>query len=174
MFKDERGFFLESFSHKKFVQLFKDLGYDWQFIQDNHSKSQKGTLRGLHFQSYPGQVKLVRCTYGKILDVVVDIRPKSPNFKKWIGIELSADNFLQVLIPIGYAHGYSVLSEIAEVQYKVTSYYDPERELEVFWNDPSFNIDWKVKNPTISNRDKNAPLLDDFLKEFPDPFSKKE
>ena len=108
--------------------------------------------------------------YGKIWDVIVDIRPQSPNFKKWFGVELSSDNYLQIYIPLGFAHGLSVLSDYAEVQYKVDNYYDPKIEREIFWNDPSLNIDWKVNTPIISNRDKKAPILDDFLKENPDPF----
>lgn len=166
VFKDERGFFLESYSYKKYSEL----GIKYKFIQENHAKSKINTLRGLHFASEPGQVKLVRCTNGMILDVVVDIRPKSSTFKKWLGVKLSAENFNQIIIPVGFAHGYSVLSENAEVQYKVNNYYDPKTELEVFWNDPSLNIDWRVKNPIISKRDKNAPFLDDFLKNHPDPF----
>ncbi|MHA1805704.1 MAG: dTDP-4-dehydrorhamnose 3,5-epimerase [Promethearchaeota archaeon] len=166
VFKDERGFFLESYSYKKY----KALGIDYIFVQDNHAKSKINTIRGLHFSLYPGQVKLIRCTQGRIWDVFIDIRPTSPNFKKWQGVELTSDNFLQVLIPVGYAHGYAVLSETAEVQYKVSEYYDPQLEKEIYWNDPTLNIDWKVKTPLISNRDKNAPLLDDYLKIHPDPF----
>lgn len=166
VFKDERGFFLESYSFKKY----KAFGFTYQFVQDNQAKSQINTVRGLHFSANPGQVKLVRCINGIIWDVVVDIRPNSSNFKKWFGLELSAENFLQILIPVGFAHGYSVLSEYAEVEYKVSNYYDPKLEREVFWNDPTINIDWKVENPIISKRDKNAPLLDDFLKVHSNPF----
>ena len=131
VFQDGRGFFLESYSFRKY----KDLGFSWNFIQDNHSKSVRNTVRGLHFQTSPGQVKLVRCTKGQIWDVVVDIRKKSPNFKKWFGIELSEENFKQILIPVGFAHGFSVLSEFAEIEYKVTSYYDPKLESGIRWND---------------------------------------
>ncbi|MFX0188914.1 MAG: dTDP-4-dehydrorhamnose 3,5-epimerase [Candidatus Hodarchaeota archaeon] len=170
VFKDSRGFFYESFSLKKYEALFKDLNINWRFNQDNHSKSQKNTVRGLHFQAYPGQTKLVRCSYGKIWDIVVDIRPDSPNFKKWHGIELSSENFRQILIPMSFAHGFSVLSDYAEVQYKTSNYYDPKLEREIYWNDPDLNIDWKVENPIVSNRDKNAPVLYNYLKEHPDPF----
>ncbi len=166
VYKDGRGFFLESYSYQKY----KSFGIDHTFLQDNHAKSKINTVRGLHFALNPGQVKLVRCTQGSIWDVMVDIRPNSPHFKKWHGILLSDSNFLQVLIPVGYAHGYSVLSEMAEVQYKVSDYYNPKREKEVFWNDPSLGIDWKINEPIISNRDKNAPLLEDYLKEHPEPF----
>ncbi len=172
VFKDDRGFFLESYTHEKFVELFKDLEYNWQFVQDNHASSQKNTIRGLHFQMYPGQVKLIRCTVGKIWDVMVDIRPKSPSFKRWFGVELTAKNFRQVIIPVGFAHGYSVISKLAEVQYKVNTYYNPEIELEVFWNDPTLKIDWKIQDPILSERDKKAPLVDDFLKKYPNPFEK--
>ena len=170
VFKDDRGFFFESFSLKKYEALFDDLEINWKFLQDNHSKSKKNTVRGLHFQAYPGQTKLIRCSYGKIWDIVVDIRPNSPNFKQWHGMELSSENFRQILIPIGFAHGFSVLSEHAEVQYKTSNYYDPNLEREVSWNDPDLKIDWKVENPIISNRDKNAPRLRHYLKEHPDPF----
>ncbi|MBD3254526.1 MAG: dTDP-4-dehydrorhamnose 3,5-epimerase [Candidatus Lokiarchaeota archaeon] len=166
VYTDERGFFFESYSYKKY----KKLGIDWKFVQDNHSRSLKNTVRGLHFQAYPGQVKLIRCVCGKIWDVVIDIRPQSPNFKKWVGTSLSAENYLQILIPVGFAHGFSVLSDYAEIEYKVSNYYDPSLEREVYWNDPSLNIDWKVKSPILSQRDVNAPLLDEYLKQHKDPF----
>jgi len=170
VFKDNRGYFFESFSLKKYKELLGDLNINLDFIQDNDAKSEKNSLRGLHFQGYPGQVKLVRCSSGKIWDVIIDIRPNSPHFKKWFGIELNAENFKQLLIPIGFAHGYSVLSDIAEVQYKVSNYYDSKLEREIYWNDPELNIDWKIKDPIISNRDLNAPLLNEYLREHPDPF----
>ena len=135
------------------------MGIPWQFIQDNHSKSVKNTIRGLHFQINPGQVKIVRCTQGQIWDVIVDIREESPNFKKWIGIELTEQNFRQLLIPIGFAHGYSVLSDEAEVQYKVSEYYDPLLERGILWNDPEIGVDWKITKPFLSKRDKNNPTL---------------
>ena len=166
VFKDNRGFFLESYTLKKY----KNLGFSWNFIQDNHSKSIKNTVRGLHFQTFPGQVKLVRCTKGKIWDVVVDIRKESPNFKKWIGIELTDENFQQLLIPVGFAHGFSVLSDFAEIEYKVTSYYDTKLESGIRWNDPSIGINWKITNPILSDRDKIMPFLDDFLKKNNNPF----
>lgn len=168
VFKDKRGFFLESYSYKKY----KALGIDIEFVQDNHAKSEKNTLRGLHFSKYPGQAKLVRCTQGVVWDIIVDIRPDSPTFKKWHGFELSAENFKQLFIPVGYAHGYVVLSPTAEFQYKVSNYYDPEVEAEIYWNDPSLGIDWKVKDPILSTRDKNAPLLNSYLKRNPHPFKK--
>jgi dTDP-4-dehydrorhamnose 3,5-epimerase len=166
VFQDDRGFFLESYSFKKY----KEMGFSWNFIQDNHSKSKKNTVRGLHFQTFPGQVKLVRCTKGQIWDVNVDIREDSPNFKKWFGIELTEENFKQIFIPVGFAHGFSVLSDFAEIEYKVTSYYDPKLESGICWDDPSIGINWKITNPILSDRDKIMPLLDDFLKEYKNPF----
>ncbi len=168
VFKDERGFFYESYSYKKFC----DLGIDTKFVQDNHSKSVKNTVRGLHFQLYPGQEKLVRCTKGKIWDVVVDIREESPTFKQWYGVELSENNFLQIYIPVGFAHGFSVLSESAEVQYKVSNYYNPSIERGIKWNDPEIGVEWKTKVPILSERDKKNPDLNEFLDKNKDPFSK--
>jgi dTDP-4-dehydrorhamnose 3,5-epimerase len=167
VFEDQRGFFYESFSIRKF----KNAGLDYTFVQDNHSRSVKNTVRGLHFQLYPGQVKLVRCTLGRIWDVVVDIRPDSPTFKQWWGIELSKKNKKQVLIPVGYAHGFSVLSDHAEVQYKVSSFYNPELERGIFWNDPELNIDWKVQSPILSEKDKINPPLEEFIESNPHPFT---
>jgi len=159
VFKDNRGFFYESYSHKKLANL----GFTTTFLQDNHSKSAKNTVRGLHFQLPPGQVKLVRCTKGKIWDVIVDIRPESHHFKEWFGVELSEENFKQILIPVGFAHGFAVLSDFAEVEYKVNNYYDPELERGIKWNDPIINADWKVEIPILSSRDKNNPSLIEFL-----------
>ncbi|MCF2141405.1 MAG: dTDP-4-dehydrorhamnose 3,5-epimerase [Candidatus Lokiarchaeota archaeon] len=159
VFHDNRGFFLESYSYKKFC----DIGIDIVFRQDNHSKSVKNTVRGLHFQINPGQTKLVRCVVGKIWDVMVDIRPESPTFKQWWGVELSAENFLQVCIPKGFAHGFSVLSETAEIQYKVDEYYNPQLERGILWNDPEIHVDWKVESPILSTRDKKNPSLREYL-----------
>ncbi|WP_371803612.1 dTDP-4-dehydrorhamnose 3,5-epimerase [Candidatus Lokiarchaeum ossiferum] len=160
VFEDERGFFLESYSQIKMEKL----GFNYTFLQDNHSKSIKNTVRGLHFQLPPGQVKLVRCTKGKIWDIVVDIRPKSPHFRKWMGIELTENNYTQILIPVGYAHGFAVLSDFAEIEYKVTNYYDPTIERGIQWNDKSIEVDWKVENPILSKRDMNNPSLSQYLK----------
>ena len=158
MFKDERGFFLESYSRKKL----EELGFKYEFVQDNHSKSVENTVRGLHFQLPPGQVKLVRCTKGKIWDIVVDINPESPTFRKWFGVELTEDNFRQILIPTGYAHGFAVISQVAEVEYKVSSYYDPNLERGIKWDDSTIDIDWRVKTPILSKRDLKNPSLNDF------------
>ena len=157
VFKDNRGWFTESYSAKKF----KDNDIDIDFIQDNHSLSkEKGVIRGLHFQLQPkAQTKLVRCTRGSIYDVAVDLREGSPTYKKWFGIELSAENKKQFLIPKGFAHGFLTLSDYAEVQYKVDEYYAPEYDRSIRFDDPEINVDWGIDNPTLSEKDKNAPLL---------------
>lgn len=157
VFKDVRGWFTESYSKIKFQQY----GIDMEFIQDNHSKSTvKGTLRGLHFQNNPkAQSKLIRCTKGKILDVVVDIRKGSPTNCKWISIELSDENMKQVLIPKGFAHGFVTLTENVEVQYKVDEYYNPEFDRNIRYDDSDIGIDWGVAAPIISDKDLKAPLL---------------
>jgi dTDP-4-dehydrorhamnose 3,5-epimerase len=157
VFKDNRGWFTESYSAKKF----KDNGLYIEFIQDNHSLSkEKGVLRGLHFQLYPkAQTKLIRCTRGSIYDVAVDLREGSPTYKKWFGVELSAENKKQFLIPKGFAHGFLTLSENVEVQYKVDEYYVPEYDRSIIFNDPEINVDWGINNPILSEKDKRAPLL---------------
>jgi len=159
VFKDNRGWFTESYSAKKF----KDNGLDIEFIQDNHSLSkEKGVLRGLHFQLEPkAQTKLVRCTRGSIYDVAVDLREGSPTYKEWFGVELSAENKKQFLIPKGFAHGFLTLSGNAEVQYKVDEYYAPEYDRSVRFDDPEINVDWGIDSPILSEKDKNAPLLKD-------------
>lgn len=160
VFRDNRGFFFESYSYEKFKQN----GIDAIFVQDNHSKSTQNTVRGLHYQANPGQIKLVRCIHGRIWDVIVDIRPNSPNFMKWDGVELSGENYLQVYIPIGYAHGFSVLSDEAEVLYKVSNYYDSKLERGILWNDSSIGVDWKVNQPVLSKRDQSHLRILDLVK----------
>jgi dTDP-4-dehydrorhamnose 3,5-epimerase len=157
IFEDNRGWFTESYSAKKF----RDNGLGIEFIQDNHSLSkEKGVLRGLHFQLAPkAQTKLVRCTRGSIYDVAVDLREGSPTYKEWFGVELSAENKKQFLIPKGFAHGFLTLSGNAEVQYKVDEYYAPEYDRSVRFDDPEINVDWRINNPILSEKDKNAPLL---------------
>lgn len=159
VFGDNRGWFMESFSDK----VFKEQGLNINFVQDNHSYSAiKGTLRGLHFQNNPmAQTKLVRCTRGKILDVVVDIRKGSPTYKKWIAVELSQENKRQLLIPKGFAHGFVTLTDDVEVQYKVDEYYSKEHDRSIRFDDPEIGIDWGIENPILSDKDKNAPLLKD-------------
>ena len=159
VFGDNRGWFMESYSKIKCEKL--NIKYD--FIQDNHSfSSEKGTLRGLHFQLNPkSQSKLVRCTRGSMLDIVVDLRFGSPTYKKWIAVELTEENKKQLLIPKGFAHGFVTLTENVEVQYKVDEYYSPENDRSIRYDDPEIGIDWEVTNPILSDKDLNAPLLKD-------------
>lgn len=160
VFKDQRGYFLESF-RKSWLE---DLGNIPDFIQDNQSQSLFGVIRGLHFQKEPhAQTKLIRVTEGRIYDVAVDIRSGSPTYGKWFGLELSAENHLQLLIPAGFAHGFSVLSECATVFYKCDTYYQPEAESGIRFDDPALCIDWKVdaKHATISEKDMELPNLKD-------------
>lgn len=157
VFVDERGFFYESYNHKKFEQA---VGKEVNFVQDNHSKSTKGVLRGLHFQKAPyAQGKLVRCVVGEVFDVAVDIRENSDTYGQWVGIILSAENKRQLWIPEGFAHGFLVLSETAEFLYKATNYYHPESERGIIWNDKDLNIEWPYiqTNRIISPKDINNP-----------------
>ena len=154
VFADDRGFFFESFNHAKFEQA---IGRKVQFVQDNHSKSSKGVLRGLHYQTQHPQGKLVRVTQGEVFDVAVDIRPKSPTYCKWVGDILSADNKKQLWIPEGLAHGFLVLSETAEFLYKTTDYYAPEFEQCIIWDDPALAIHWPLDaNPKLSPKDQQG------------------
>lgn len=130
-----------------------------QFLQDNHSLSQQHTLRGLHYQRSPGQGKLVRCTRGRIWDVAVDLRPHSPTYGKWHGLELDSEQHQQFWIPPGFAHGFCVLSEVAEVQYKCTTTYNSQTEAGIAWDDPDLAISWPVERPILSERDQNNPLF---------------
>lgn len=158
VFGDERGFFYESFNQSQFETA---IGRSVTFVQDNHSRSSKGVLRGLHYQLAPfSQGKLVRCTHGKVFDVAVDIRPRSSSFGKWVGVELSAENKRQLWIPEGFAHGFITLSKSAEFLYKTTDYYMPEYERCILWNDPSLKINWPLfQTPILSDKDKNGQLL---------------
>ena len=158
--KDSREFFLETYQEKKYSEI---IGAEHKFVQDNHSLSSLGVLRGLHFQENYPQGKLVRCTRGKVYDVAVDLRPQSKTFKKWVGIELNEDNFSQLWIPPGLAHGFLVLSENAEIQYKCTNYYYPEYEKSLLWNDPNIGIKWPLTDPILSDKDKNAILFSDLF-----------
>jgi len=158
VFEDERGFFLESYKQSEFV----DNGITENFVQDNHSKSTKGVLRGLHYQKNPkAQGKLLRCVNGEIFDVAVDIRKNSPTFSKWVGEVLSAENKKMLYIPAGFAHGFLVLSETAELLYKATNEYSFENDRGVRWNDPEININWQITNPIISEKDSKQPFLKD-------------
>lgn len=155
VFGDERGFFLETYHAKRYAEA----GLPGPFVQDNHSRSAPGTVRGLHYQLEHAQGKLTRCVRGAVFDVAVDIRRGSPTFGKWVGMELSAENNRQLYIPPGFAHGFCVPSEESEVQYKCTDYYAPEDEHGVIWNDPSIGIEWRIDDPILSNKDRGYPAL---------------
>lgn len=160
VFQDARGFFFESYNQ----ETWRANGIDTVFVQDNHSRSIRDTLRGLHFQLPPmEQVKLVRCVRGAIWDVAVDIRVGSPTFGRWIGTELSADNFRQLYIPTGFAHGFCVLSDEAEVLYKTSAVYSRRHEQGIAWNDPQLGITWPVAEPLLSDRDLCAPSLAEYM-----------
>lgn len=164
VFGDERGFLLETFSAKRW----RELGVDAEFVQENHSRStQRGTLRGMHFQTDPGQGKLVRCPRGAIFDVAVDLRRGSPTFGEWEGHVLDDERHRQLWVPAGFAHGFQVMSEVADVAYKLTSLYDPETEAEIAWNDPDVGIDWPLGDPLLSERDTAAPRLAAVAEELP-------
>jgi dTDP-4-dehydrorhamnose 3,5-epimerase len=159
VFADERGFFLESYQKERFSEA----GIPFDFVQDNHSKSQQGVLRGLHYQIQQPQGKLVRVIAGEIFDVAVDIRKNSPTFGKWVGDYLSADNKKLFWVPAGFAHGFLVTSPIAEVLYKTTDYYAPQWERAIIWNDPVINIVWPLKglHPVLSSKDRAAKFLNE-------------
>jgi dTDP-4-dehydrorhamnose 3,5-epimerase len=156
-FLDERGFFWECYRKP----LYQNAGIECEFVQDNHSYSKKDVLRGMHFQRSPGQVKLITVMIGTIFDVVVDIRMGSPTFGKWEGVILDAEKREQLLVPIGFAHGFLVLSEHAHVLYKVSSPYDPQEEKTFRYDDPTIGIEWPLKNPLISERDLQAPFFEE-------------
>jgi len=156
--KDQRGFFMESYHIEKFSMG----GIDCTFVQDNHAKSIQNTLRGLHFQVNFPQAKLLRCLKGKVFDVAVDIRKNSPFYGKWVGEELSEENKYQLFIPEGFAHGYYVLSETAEINYKCSEVYHPEDEQGFRWDDPEIGIEWPETEPILSRKDQLLPFLKDF------------
>lgn len=157
VFGDERGFFFESYNHHQFEQA---IGRSVQFVQDNHSRSVKNVLRGLHFQTEQAQGKLVRVVVGEVFDVAVDVRRDSPTFGQWVGVHLSAENKKQLWVPEGFAHGFVVLSEYAEFLYKTTDYYAPQYERSIAWNDPDIGIDWPIQDtPILSAKDQQALSL---------------
>ena len=159
VFGDERGFFYESFNARAFKEA---TGLDTHFVQDNHSRSQKGVLRGLHYQLQNTQGKLVRVTAGEVLDVAVDIRRSSPHFGKWVAVRLSAENHRQLWVPEGFAHGFVVLSDFAEFLYKTTDYYTPSAERSIRWDDPDLGIDWQLDEaPRLSAKDEAGAFLKD-------------
>ncbi|MCG8286151.1 dTDP-4-dehydrorhamnose 3,5-epimerase [Acinetobacter seifertii] len=166
VFGDDRGWFMESFNQKAFEQALQERGLDIpQFVQDNHSLSQKGVLRGLHYQLNPyAQGKLVRVVQGKAWDVAVDIRESSPTFGQWVGVELTGENHKQFWIPAGFAHGFVALEDNTQFLYKTTNYYDKESEGAIVWNDSSIAIDWPLNHidqVLVSDKDKVAPKLED-------------
>ncbi len=163
VFGDERGFFVETFSQ----EAWHELGVDVDFVQHNHSRSSLGTLRGLHFQTSPGQAKLLRCPRGKIFDVAVDLRKGSPTYGQWEGYVLDDEKHRQLFVPVGFAHGFCVLSEVADVTYLVSSYYDPETEAGIRWNDPEVGVEWPVSEPLLSQRDVEAPTLAEVAGDLP-------
>lgn len=155
VFGDERGFFMETWSQQQFEALVT--GKPTRFVQDNHSKSKKGILRGLHYQTENTQGKLVRVVSGEVYDVAVDIRKDSPTFGKWVGVYLSAENKRQLWVPEGFAHGFYVTSDEAEFVYKCTDYYNPKAEISIKWDDPDIGIQWPLNEiPCLSDKDKNA------------------
>jgi dTDP-4-dehydrorhamnose 3,5-epimerase len=163
-FADERGFFLESYRRAWFTEL----GLDVAFVQDNHSRSARGTLRGLHFQASPGQAKLVRVARGAIRDVVVDLRRSSPTFGEHEHFALDDREHLQLFVPVGFAHGFCVVSDVADVTYKVSSYYDAAAERGIAWDDPALSIDWPMRDPIVSERDRRNPTLAEARDKLPD------
>ncbi|MCD4788545.1 MAG: dTDP-4-dehydrorhamnose 3,5-epimerase [Bacteroidales bacterium] len=163
VFEDERGYFFESYNNEKFVKA----GIDYKFVQDNESKSQKGVLRGLHFQNPPyAQGKLVRVMKGAVLDVAVDIRKNSPTYGQWASIELSESNKMMYWVPPGFAHGFVTLENNTVFFYKCTNLYNKQSEGSILWNDPDLNIDWIIDNPILSEKDKVSPLFKNFQSKF--------
>ncbi|MGA6972795.1 MAG: dTDP-4-dehydrorhamnose 3,5-epimerase [Candidatus Binatus sp.] len=163
VFRDERGFFLESWRADKYAAG----GIDVTFVQNNHSRSARGTVRGLHAQRLHPQGKLVRVLAGAVLDVVVDIRRGSPTWLKWIAVELTAENFRQIYVPGGYAHGICVISEMADLEYQCTDFYDPGDELRIKWNDPQIGVGWPVADPILSGKDRDAATLAEQMEQLP-------
>jgi dTDP-4-dehydrorhamnose 3,5-epimerase len=162
--RDSRGYFLETYN----AQKYKAGGIEGPFVQDNHSRSMAGTLRGLHLQLRRPQGKLIRVMEGEIYDVAVDVRRGSPSFGRWVGIRLSADNFKQCYVPQGFAHGSAVISPIAQVEYKCTDLYDPADEIGIAWNDPALAISWPIGQPFLSERDRRHPILAEVMDELPE------
>jgi dTDP-4-dehydrorhamnose 3,5-epimerase len=159
IFADHRGFFFESYNEESFSEA----GIDVRWKQDNHAGSAKNAVRGLHFQRGKGQAKLVRCIRGSVWDVAVDIRPDSPTLGRWYAVELTEENRKMFFVPVGFAHGYAVLSEEAETLYKCSNVYDPEAEDEILWNDPDLKVDWPVASPILSERDIGAQTFKQYL-----------
>jgi dTDP-4-dehydrorhamnose 3,5-epimerase len=161
--RDQRGFLAETYREDELRRH----GIDCDFVQDNQSRSLKGTLRGIHYQTSPGQAKLVRCARGRILDVAVDLRRDSPTFGKWEGHELSDENLQQLFVPVGFGHGFLVLSDEADVCYRLSSYFDPDTESGIAWDDPDVGISWPAMGYLVSDRDQSAPRLADVRDSLP-------
>lgn len=159
VFEDGRGFFFESYN----ADAMERAGLNTRWQQDNHARSQKDTIRGMHFALGKGQIKMIRCIRGSMWDVVVDIRPDSPTLGKWKGVELTAENKQELYVPVGFAHGYAALSDDMECVYKCSETYDPKVETEILWNDPEVGIEWPVKEPVLSDRDRGAQTLRQYL-----------
>lgn len=162
--RDPRGFFLETWRADRWAEG----GVDSTFVQDNHSRSVHGTLRGMHAQLRRPQAKLVRVLQGEIFDAVIDLRRGSPTFGRWIAERLSAENFRQIYVPVGFAHGFCVTSDWAEVEYKCSDFYDPGDELRLLWNDPAVGIEWPVADPVVSDKDRSGLPLSAWLERLPD------
>jgi dTDP-4-dehydrorhamnose 3,5-epimerase len=163
VFGDARGFMVETFRRDDWAEQ----GVDVEFVQHNHSRSAEGTLRGLHFQTEPGQAKLVRCPRGAIFDVAVDLRRDSPTYGRWEGHVLDDERHRQLFVPAGFGHGFAVLSEIADVTYLLSSVYDPATESGIAWDDPDVGVEWPVSEPLLSDRDKQAPRLSEVAESLP-------
>jgi len=161
VFADERGYFLETYNRRRYSTV---PGLEVEFVQDNHSHSKRNVLRGLHLQRRNPQGKLVRVVQGHVWDVAVDVDPGSPTFRRWVGIDLSGENRRQVYVPPGYAHGFCVLSDAADFEYKCTRYYDASDEVGIRWDDPELAIAWPVAIPVLSDRDRRNPLLAEYLR----------
>ena len=164
-YDDNRGFFTETY-HQENYESYGIPGFNLNFVQDNHSFSVKNVLRGLHFQLKRPQGKLVSVINGHVFDVAVDVNPSSKTFKQWFGIDLTSDNGKQLWIPPGYAHGFCVISESANFVYKCTEFFDPELDIGLNWNDPELNINWPIKNPILSEKDRSLPLLEEVTKKY--------
>jgi dTDP-4-dehydrorhamnose 3,5-epimerase len=161
--RDPRGFFVETYHEERYA----DAGIRGPFVQDNHSCSERGILRGLHLQTERPQGKLLRVLTGEIFDVAVDVRVGSPTFARWVGVSLTGEGFRQLWVPPGFAHGFCVVSERAEVEYKCTDLYHPQSELTVMWNDPQIGIEWRVENPQLSAKDQAGVSLDEAMERLP-------
>jgi dTDP-4-dehydrorhamnose 3,5-epimerase len=163
VFTDDRGFFFETFRQEDY----RNLGVDVEFVQDNHSRSTRSTVRALHFQLQPGQAKLIRAARGTIFDVAVDLRRDSPTFGEYEAFELSDENFRQLFVPVGFAHGFCVTSEVADVAYKVSTYYEGETERGIAFDDPAIGVPWPTDQPLVSERDRSNPTLEEISPQLP-------